>query len=112
MFCGSLGISDQICRKLGAAQHAKQHIWKDVQGNNIATEFTTHLMAASQFSKLLSLANGVCFLPPFKQEIPYIAFPIEDFFPDTQELTTCQRMVKGGQVYHGLNYVYKKNSCG
>ncbi|XP_068728838.1 uncharacterized protein [Montipora capricornis] len=44
------------------------------------------------------------------QEIPHINVPIEALFQDKQELTTCQRMVKEGQMYHGLNYVYKKNS--
>ena len=110
MFHGSRGIPDQICRRLGAAQHASQHIREDVQGNSIAVEFTSSLLTASKFSKILSLDSGVSFLPPFKQEIPSTAFPIADYFPDTQELTTCQRMVKDGQVYHGLNYVYKRNS--
>ena len=110
MFHGSRGIPDQICRRVGAAQHANQWIRRDVQGNKTAMEFTTRLTVASKSSQYLSLDDGVCFLPPFKQEIPHIGVPIEGFFPDTGELTTCQRMVKGGQVYHGLNYVYKKNS--
>ena len=110
LFHGSRGIPDQICRKLGTTQHASQQIRMDVQDSSTAMEFTTKLMAAPKFSTVLNLENGVCFVPPFKQEIPYIAFPIEGFFPDTQELTTCQRMVKDGQVFHGLNYVYKKNS--
>ena len=62
------------------------------------------------FKISICLDNGVGFLPPCKQEITHIGVKIEAFFQDKQELTTCQRMVKEGQMYHGLNYVDKKNS--
>ncbi|KAJ7392335.1 hypothetical protein OS493_011993 [Desmophyllum pertusum] len=110
LFHGSRGISDQICRKLGATQHAHQHIRRNVDGNDSAMEFTDNLMAPST-SKLIKLENDVQFFLPCKQEIPHIAFPVEDFFPDKSELTTCQRMMKDGQVYHGLNYVHRRNSA-
>ena len=51
------------------------------------------------------------FLPPFTKEIPHIAFAIEGFPLDCQDITISQRMLKDGEVYHGLNYVYKRNSA-
>lgn len=111
LFHGSRGISDQICRKLGAAQHAYEQIQKDVQGNESAMEFTDNLMASSK-CKLLKLQNGVQFLPPHRLEIPRInGFHVENFFPDGSELTVSQRMMRSGQIFHGLNYVYRRNSA-
>lgn len=106
---GSRGISDQICKKLGVIQHANQNIRKDVQGNDAAMEFADNLMQhGSKSSNAIQLDNGVKFVPPFKRNIPHVAFPIENFFVDRNELITCQRMKKDGQVYHSLNYVRKK----
>ena len=59
MFHCSRAIPDQICRRVGAAQHASQWIWRDVLGNKTATEFTTRLMVASKSSQYLSLDDGV-----------------------------------------------------
>lgn len=104
---GSQGIPDQICRKLETIQHNSQQIhsrqqhWYGIYHKaNGSTTFLT----------VLNPENGVCLVPPFKQEIPYTILPVEGCFPDTQELKICQRMVKDEQVYHGLNCVYKKNS--
>ena len=109
---GSRGISDQICKKLGVIQHANQNIRKDVQGNDAAMEFADNLLQhGPKSSNAIQLHNGVKFLPPFKRSIPHVAFPIDDFFVERNELITCQRMKTDGQVYHSLNYVRKKNSA-
>lgn len=111
MFHGSRGIPDQICRKLGLSQHANRQVQKDVQGNNIATGFVESLTTTTTSSKKLRLKDDVSFLPPFTKEIPHIAFAIEGFPLDWQDITISQRMLKDGEVYHGLNYVYKRNSA-
>ena len=111
LFHGSRGISDQICKKLGFTQHASRHVERNVQGNDSAVEFTKNLMAPAK-SKLIQLENGVRFFGPLRQEIPdIIGISVDDLFEDTSELTTSQRMMKHGQVYHGLNYVRRRNSA-
>ena len=104
LFHGTRGISDQICRKLGFTQHSNQHIQRYVEGNPAAKEFTDKLMA-SKSSKGVELDGGIQFLSPLRQQIPMVNYPVEDFFEDRGQLMTAQRMVKEGQVYHGLNYV-------
>ena len=110
LFHGTRGISDQICRKLGFTQHSNQHIQRHVEGNPAAKEFTDKLMA-SKSSKGVELDGGIQFLSPLRQQIPTVNYPVEDFFEDSGRLMTAQRMVKEGQVYHGLNYVRRGNSA-
>ena len=100
------GISDQICKKLGVVQHASTH----VQGNDSAVEFAKSLMAPAK-SKLIQRENGVRFFGPLRQEIPAFGLPVGAFFQDKSQLTTSQRMMKQGQVYHGLKYDCRWNSA-
>lgn len=73
------------------------------QGNDAAVEFADNLLS--------STSNSSTLIKFIKKGIPQIDFPDEDFFDETNELISCQRMKKNGQVYHSLNYVRKKNSA-
>lgn len=84
-----------------------------VQGNDGAVEFADNVLSSTSNSwKLIKLDDAIELLPPFKKGIPQIDFPAEDFFEETNELISCQRMKKNGQVYQSLNYVRKNNSAG
>lgn len=76
-------------------------------------EFADNVLSStSNSSKLIKLDDGIELLPPFKKGIPQIDFPAEVFFEETNELISCQRMKKNGQVYQSLNYIRIKNSAG
>ena len=108
LYHGTRGIPDQIIRQLAIAQHATEHIVKNVQSNVSAKKFTAKLIQPVNSKTEVKLDNGIKFLPPFVQEAPELQYPIQNFPIDTTRVSIAQRMIKDGQVYHSFNYLRKK----
>ena len=93
------------------AQHAKGHIVKNVQKNNVVKEFAEMLLNASNSKNAIKINDGMKFVLPLQQKIPQIQHPIQNFPVDVEGITVAQRMIKDDQVYHSCSYSRKKNSA-
>ena len=111
LFHGTRGIPDQICRKLAISQHTNQIIYGSLVGNEKAAHFVEQVLKTS-ICKLnfVKLDDGIKFFAPLCSKIPQVNSPIEGFPADISSLTSAQRMLKNGQVYHSLKYVHRRKS--
>ena len=72
LFHGNRGIPDQIIRKLSVAQHATEHIFKNVQNNPTVKEIAENLIKPATSKSGIELNGDIKFIAAFQQHLPEV----------------------------------------
>ena len=94
LYHGTRGIPDQIIRQIAIAQHAIEHIVKNVQNNISAKELTAKLIQPVNSKTEFKLDNGIKLLPSFAQEDPELQYQIQNFPTDTTQVTIVCKILQ------------------